>query len=125
MQVRATQIGYYAHGDNPSDHQLKFPAEYSHKKQAGVPFTLHRLQDFSPTWMEIVDATEEERVEVDRLVEARKGKTEVARKNTITMNSFGAPPSAPGVKIKADVVTPKKAKKAAKNSEVKPVEEEI
>jgi len=127
MLVKAIAVGYYAHGDNPVDHELKFPAEYSHKRNAGQPFVLHKPKDFSPTWMEIVEATDEERAEVEAIVLARKDKFKIAKDHTITMNAFGAPPAAPGVKVKDSPVDQlakrhEAAAKKRKNQKSKPVE---
>lgn len=106
MRVRPVKLGYYAYGDDPMNHQRRYPAEYSHKPGAGEPFELKHPQDFSPNWMEIVEATPEERV----IAEKRPVIT-----GTIDMNTMKYAP-APGVKVRlpADTQLAEKHKKRAK-----------
>ena len=101
MKVRATQIGYYAVGDNPANHRRMYPAEYAHKPGAGEPFELDRPQLFTPSWMEVVSATPEEMKIVNAKIEHMKNLRERGAV-PIVMNSFGAPAEAPGVKVRSN-----------------------
>lgn len=118
MTVRPVKLGYYAYGDDPINHQRRYPAEYTHKPNAGAPFKLLKPEHFSPNWMEIVEATPEERAVAEKKVKF-KG---------IDMVNF-VPASAPGVKVKlspADELAARHAKvaksRAAKSE--KPTDDE-
>lgn len=115
MKVRAIRVGYYAHGDNPANHCRRYPAEHS-KPGAGQPFELVRPQHFSPNWMEIVEATDEERAI------ALKNDSKIL-KDSIDMTAFSAPPPAPGVKIKAPLVEQLTKKSAKRKAEIQSIEQ--
>jgi len=81
MKVVPTQIVYYAFGDEPKNHVRRYPAEYKHKPDAGKPFELVKLEHYSPKSMEIVEATNEERAELERILAERKQHLEDLRKD--------------------------------------------
>lgn len=114
MKVRATQVCYYAFGDEPINHQRRYPAEYSHKPGAGEPFELEKPEHFSPNYMEIVEATDEERA----IAEKKKLRNS---RDIIDMTTLKYAP-APGVKVKLapeDELAAKHKKRAKKISEEK------
>ena len=116
MKVRAIRLGYYAYGDDPINHQRRYPAEYSHKPSAGEPFELQKPEHFSPNWMEIVEATEEERA----IAEKRK-----PFDGAVRVTDFKYAP-APGVKVKLPLheeLAQKHQKRARKIKETKDEDE--
>jgi hypothetical protein len=83
MKVVATQMVYYAYGDDPRNHKRRYPADWTHKRDAGVPFELEKLEHYSPSSMEIVEATDEERARVKEILAEREARLKELRQEAL------------------------------------------
>lgn len=75
MQVRAKFVGVYGQGRNLS---RRYPPGYkdpaSPHPEAGKPFDLLKMEDFSGKWMEFVSGTPEEKAYAEKKTAEASGK---------------------------------------------------